>query len=393
MRLIFCLLPILAVLGSGCGTIMRDLQFANVRTGLFPSHMDLQFGKGRTDARDLMDSQTYEAKVELNVVTVHYQDGMASLAKRVALAYQHASADVRERTGITWAFEPTFYLVRVNDLSGGFRLRIPLRGREMRLPMLVFRNELLPEWSAGIAHEITEASMLASLERREIILGDYCLWGGGLVNETRWFRDGVADYGGDLFNRRLFGERHQPPSQIYLQLSLAGESLLYWDNCVEKIGPQAGYNAARGLVQELINRFGEDVIARIFAEASQERYINGSTLRRAVKDVTGLDLREFLRGYGMVWLGMDVADSRGAVVVSRIYPGLPAEKWKLRPGDVILTVDGVPAQSAAWFVHNIAARRPRDRVQIEFRRADERLSYRMMAVSRTPQQAQVFLMH
>ena len=383
---------------AGCGPIMRELQFANVRTGLFPMSMDLSVGHGKTDARKLMKAQTYVGFVERGDVIVHYPAGMSALAADVAAAFNQAEAEIRERTGVAWAFRPIVYLVPVRDVSEGFRLRIPLRkGRALELPMLILSRGKpfpLPEWSRLIGHEITEASMLASLSRRELVLGDYCLWGGGLVNETRWFRDGVAEYAGDILNTRLFGERYQPPPHIYGELSQVRESLLDWDNCAAKVGPDACYLASLGLVQELVNRFGEDVIARIMTAASEERYINGSALRRAVRKVTGLNLAEFLRDYQMTWLGMDLKDTAPApgvpfvtregntARVIRVYPGSPADKWKLSTGDVILTADGRPVLSAAWFAHYAAARQPRDRMAIEFERAGERRCCRMMVVAR-----------
>jgi len=386
------------VLIAGCGPIMRELQFANVRTGLFPMSMDLSMGHGKIDARKLMKAQTYAGFVERGNVIVHYPAGMSALAAGVAFVVDRAEAEIRERTGVTWAFKPTVYLVPVRDVSEGFRLRIPLRkGRALDLPMLMLPGGKpfpMPEWSRLIGHEITEASMLASLSRRELVLGDYCLWGSGLVNETRWFRDGVAEYAGDILNKHLFGGRYQPSPHIYGELSRVRDGLLDWHNCAAKVGPDACYLASLGLVQELVNRFGPDLIARIMTAASEERYINGSALMRAVRKVTGLDLAEFLRDYQTTWLGMDLRDTaaapsvpfltteRNAVKIARVYPGSPADKWKLRPGDVILSADDRPVLSAAWFAHYVASRQPRDRVAIEFERAGERRCCRMMVVAR-----------
>ena len=45
---IICLL--VCVLLTGCMPVMRDLQLSNIRTGLFPMHMELAVGQGRVDA-------------------------------------------------------------------------------------------------------------------------------------------------------------------------------------------------------------------------------------------------------------------------------------------------------------------------------------------------------
>jgi S1-C subfamily serine protease len=172
------------------------------------------------------------------------------------------------------------------------------------------------------------------------------------------------------------------------------EDLLDWDNCTLKPNDSAYYAASEGLVCELINRAGPDAIARIVEAAFEEKRVDGDTLRRAVKKVTGLDLREFLRDYRMTWLGADFTDSArmldaqsvvrtGNVVrVMKVYQGTPAEKRKLRPGDTILTVDGQEPISAAWLTHYVAAHRPRDRIAVEVLTAGKRVTYRMVTAAR-----------
>ena len=391
------LLAMLAVAGSaillgGCEPIMRDLQYGNVRSGLFPSHMDLTIGKGKVDARKLMKVQAYEGQVQVGDIIIHYPQGMTSQAKMVGTAFEEARLEIKDRTGIGWAFDIELFLVPVTDTSQGFRLKFPLKGRKLSLPILVIpgRNLIHPDWSGGIAHEITEASMLASLSRRELILGDYCRNSFALVNETRWFRDGVSDFAGDILNAELFGGRYQPPGWIYQELSKTREALLDWNNC----SSTSEYPAARALIYELNDRFGPDVIARIALAASKERYINGVMLDRAVRKVTGHDLKQFLRGYRTTWLGMDLRDTDpipgfsslvragNQARIVRVYARKPAAFWKLRPGDLVLAVDGKPVISAAWLTHYVAARQPGDRMEVEFERAGEHHTYRMKLAAR-----------
>ena len=365
------------VLISGCEPIMRDLQYSNVRSCLFPMKMDLTVGRARVDAAKLMKAQTYEGQVQIGDITIHYPHGMGPQAKRVGTAFEEARAEIKGRTGITWAFELDLYLVPVTDTSRGFKLEFPLKGRRLSLPMLVVSNCVLPEWSHGIVHEVTESSMLAALSRHDLILGDYCFGGFALVNETRWFRDGVSDLAGDILNEKIFGDRYQPPPGIYQELAKTREGLLEWDNCDD----YSEYPAAHALILLLNDHFGKDVIARIMTEASEERYINGIRLRRAVRRVTGMDLMDFLHDYRVTWLGMDLADGK-QVRVLKVYPRTPAFFWKLQPGDVILTVDGKPVISGVWFTHYIAARQPGDRIMVEIERSGERHTYRMKLAAR-----------
>ena len=385
---ILLILALGAALLGGCEPIMRDLQYSNVTSHLFPGHMDLTIGRAKVDAVKLMKSQTYEGQVQVGDITVHYPGGMSSQAKVIGTAFDQARTEIKDRTGITWAFSLDLYLVPVTDTSGGFRLDFPLRGRKLSLPILVMPGRdpfFLPDWSGGIAHEITEACMLASLSRRDLVLGDYCWDGFPLVNGTRWFRDGVSDFAWDIMNTKLFGDRYQPPAWIYQELAKTREGILDWSNCADS----SGYAAAHALIIQLNDRFGPDVIARIMVAASQERYINGGMLNRAVRKATGVDLKQFLRDYKVTWLGMDLRDTRpvpdfpilvregNQVTIAGVYPRTPAAIWKLRSGDRLLTVDGKPVISAAWLIHYTAAHQPGDRIQVEFERAGERHTYRM----------------
>lgn len=397
-KILFLVLLLAALSLSGCEQMIRNLQYSNIRTGLFPMDMDLTLDEGKTDARALMKGMTWDGVVERPDVNVHYPTGMADQAARLADAFQQTRADVLTRTGITWAFKPDVYIVPVSSVRGGFRLRIPLRKtRELRVPMLVHPGTPVffdSAWSHGLAHELTEASMLASLNRRELVLGDSGGLGIDLINRTRWFRDGVSDYVGDLMNRRLFGERYQPPKAIYRQLMTLRGSVLDWNNQESAGQGYEYYGASEALVQELINHSGEDTIARVFRIASHEKYINGGTLDRAVRKVTGLDLTRFTSSYHMTWLGADLSDSAlmpnawsialpgNNIRVVRIYPGTPADKWKLKPGDQILAVDGHPVISSAWLVHYLAARQPRERIMVDWLTGGRQVTYRMVTAAR-----------
>lgn len=398
LPLVCCLLSVVLFCVSGCESLTRDLQFDNFRTGIFPMDMELTLGAGKNDAMELMKARTYEGVVERGDVKVHYPAGMSGAASVAANAFVEAEAEIRARTGITWAFKPDIYLVPTSNLAGGFRLRLRLhKNRELKLPLLLDAlNSTLyyDDWSKGIAHELTESSMLNSISRRQIVLGDYGWQGNDIVNRTRWFRDGVSEYAGEILNEKLFGERYQPPSWIYKALQQVREDVLDWDNCTQKPNDSAYYAASEGLVCELINRAGPDAIARITQAAFEEKRVDGDTLRRAVKKATGLDLKEFLRDYRMTWLGADFTDSArmldaqsvvrpGNVVrVMKVYQGTPAEKWKLKPGDTVLGVDGHAVVSSAWLVHYLAARRPHERITVDLLIGGKPVSYRMVTAAR-----------
>ncbi len=86
-----------------------------------------------------------------------------------------------------------------------------------------------------------------------------------------------------------------------------------------------------------------------------------------------------LRQYKTVrrgWLGVSIQDvdektaqalgltkASGALVAS-VTPGDPADKAGIRPGDVIIALDGVPVESSSDLTRRIGAMRPGDRVEV-----------------------------
>lgn len=398
LRTALCIL--IAAIVAGCEPVMRDMQYRNIRTGTFPMIMDLNFGRGQVDAGALMKSAKYVGTVEREDVAVRYGEGMEPLARRLADTYGAGKAEVRRRTGVTWAFRPVFHLVEADHLPQGVKMKIHLhRNRELALPILVHGGSnprIVTYWMHGIAHELTESSMLAALSKRELVLGDYCVGRAGLVNDTRWFRDGVSDYAGNIFCGVLFGDRYQPPAGIYRDLARVRAGLLDWTNCDLDLDSDSYYSAGNGLAHLLAARYGDDAVARILHAASGERYINGRTLRRAVADVTGADFRGMLRDYRPAWLGVKLEDTRPSrtevdtvdegnqVRITSIYPNTPASRWKLQPGDLILSADGHPVVSSAWLSHHLAPKLPGDRVRIVIERAGERIDFLMKLGARDP---------
>jgi serine protease Do len=57
--------------------------------------------------------------------------------------------------------------------------------------------------------------------------------------------------------------------------------------------------------------------------------------------------------------------------VLRIQPGGPAEKAGLKPGDILLTIDGRPIKNGDDFVNEIASRRPGSSVRLGYLRDDK----------------------
>ena len=93
-----------------------------------------------------------------------------------------------------------------------------------------------------------------------------------------------------------------------------------------------------------------------------------------------LDHGRVIRG----WIGIvpeDVADeqaqqlglARGGIVVANLYVGSPAAAAGVRPGDIVLAIDGKGAKSAQDALGQIASRRPGAKLRLKLLRAQSEL--------------------
>ena len=66
--------------------------------------------------------------------------------------------------------------------------------------------------------------------------------------------------------------------------------------------------------------------------------------------------------------------TRNGVLVSAVDPGLPGDKAGIRPGDVIVTIDGKPIPDARWFQSEVARRSPGTNVTFSLGRMGQKKS-------------------
>jgi serine protease Do len=79
--------------------------------------------------------------------------------------------------------------------------------------------------------------------------------------------------------------------------------------------------------------------------------------------------------------GLGLVLDRG-VVLSDVTPAGPAEAAGLRPGDIVLALDGKPMENARQFDVNLYRRVPGDRVTLSLRRGSETLDLTVFVVAR-----------
>lgn len=382
---------------SGCKPLTETVayfQHNNLKFGIARSTMTITFGDGSIDARELMNAASYDSEVSFGRVIVRYPDGLRSLAEEAAEAYSDMYEIVTRNLGINWGFDLEVRLVCVKEPVTGFVYAERLsKRRHLVFPLFVIAKEgeqpyLDPRLATTIAHEVTEASMIASCNRRSMVMSD--LFGGPLCVPfgTRWFRDGVSDRAGDYIGRRLFGDTYQESPPDYQKLASLSTDLLRWSNC----SGSGSYAASRALVQEVLDQGGPDALHKVMVELEKLDPPDGSAVRGAILRATGLDVRLFLDGYSPVWLGMSVRNtcvSKGGsllcpdnqVQVTSVHEDSPASRRGIQPGDIVLSLNGTAIKSVAEFLKAEARTRGTSMVGICLLRGEELLEMKVRPTS------------
>lgn len=360
----------------GCrlaGRAITSVQYHNIDYRVVKTVMTMNAGDGALDLRPLMECEVYTGTVTVGRVTAEFPQGFEETARELAAEFDAFYPTVARETGIDWSFDLMLKLVRVPQGVSGFRYSVKLpKSRRLAFPVPVSPDGKGGWWTPLIAHEMTEASLIAPIDRNKIVLDDlysenFCLRFG-----TRWFRDGVSNY----VMWSFVDPTLNPPDAVFTELNRAKTRLLTWSNCPNE--PDL-YAAAHGLIQLTVNRFGPDSIPRLMSELAQEEVPGGGGLARAYKRATGEDLKAFLGNYQLAWTGFSVRQT-GRPVVTQVYPATPASRRGVRVGDVIVSVAGKPVRDSNDLARALSMQNPGEMTLFEFERDGQALQTRLKLI-------------
>ena len=75
-------------------------------------------------------------------------------------------------------------------------------------------------------------------------------------------------------------------------------------------------------------------------------------------------------------------DDKWGVLIGDVYPGGPAERGALRPGDVVMALDGKPMENARQFMVNLYRPAIGDSVNLDILRGRQKLKLSVTVVER-----------
>jgi hypothetical protein len=303
---------------------------------------------------------------------VYYQRGLETEAERLARDFNALIETTQERIGFEVTYGARFYLFRVNEVPRNIRFMLKLDRKERVFTGPVFLEEGKDLYADGLwpfpahpylaMHELVEISLIDT-DRANPVLPDLH-WGPFFVrNYTRWFREGFANYAGQVasdatesllglstYDERLgWGAFSGAP---YSSLSLAGGDLFRWHQYHDRELSDIYYDAAVGLFLLVRERYGEEAVREIVGHVNELQWADGKAIAAAFEGAVGTPPERLAEDLAWPHFGMHVRSlspagaanrgilSRTGLFVDEVEEKGSAAKAGLFDGDVLKTANG-----------------------------------------------------
>jgi len=370
----------LVALSAGCQTINKRIT-ETVLDRKEPERWQVHYGSRVHYLLNNITMQEVEFQGTLSTgdTIVRYQQGLAEQAQCIADKTNELLGQVQARTGVTLSTYCMVYLLRFDDRPQDFDVMLDVEPNELPLPLFVKPGEESCEailvqnrsYPYMVVHELVETSLAAG-RKSGVVLPDPT-WGVfGLAvhvnNYTRWFRDGLANYGGYVAYRSLCEDipssRRLPYRQTLLHanpfsaLALVGDKLFSWVQASQVEYERMYYNAALGLFLLVEDTYGPEAIRQIVAEIGTRRAVNGRDLLKITRQVLGADIRQLAREFRFLELGAEIErltpamalndgiDVREGLFVHAVEKDSLAAQAGLQARDVITAVGATPVANS-----------------------------------------------
>ena len=310
---------------------------------------------------------------EADRVRVHYPLGLAESAQCIADRTSSMLGEVEQRLGITITTCPRIELLRLDEIPQSFDIRLESEPNVFPLPMFVQDGQescdsILAQCRSYpyiLVHELVETSMTCSGANGRVLpdVGwNFLFLGAHFDNDTRWFRDGLANYAGyvayqtihedlDPSGEPLAGREliHDKP---FSALEQVGEKLFSWSQYSRAKQQDDYYSAALGLFLLIENEYGEQAIRDINAAIASRDGVDGRDLLEIAREVTGADLKEVVADFRFPRFGMAVANMTSTIALNKgldvdeglfvaaVEPNGLAATAGIEPNEVIVAVNG-----------------------------------------------------
>jgi len=263
------------------------------------------------------------------------------------------------------------YLLRFDNQPQAFDVLLTVEPNELPLPLFVQVGDESCEdilvqnrgYPYMVVHELVETS-LATGRENGVVLPDPS-WGMlgievHVNNYTRWFREGLANYGGYVAYQALSEEIPSSHRLHYRQMLLhtnpfsslatVGDKLFSWAQSSRMAQERTYYNAALGLFLLVEDTYGEEAIREIVNEIMVRRAVDGRDLLKITNQVLDADIRQLARDFRFPEIGAALErltpalamnggmDTQEGLVVQTLEKDGLAARAGLREKDVVTAI-------------------------------------------------------
>lgn len=316
-----------------------------------------------------LEQMTFEGVVEVEDVNVTYQAGLEQQAECLAEQIDGLVGHIESSTSIDIGLGTHVYLLRTDVAPTPYEMNLRMDPNCFVLPLFVRAGEESCEAIVAVnliypyifMHEMAEMSLVFH-EAPGVVLpdaaGQFLMFRPRLLNYTRWFREGFANYAGYLACLELRPQVdgaypsvnwaiHPSP---FSSLGRVGAKLFRWHNYSPDRLDREYYSAAFGLFLLMVDQFGQESISEIVEQMQKQDYLNGKDLIRVVNEVLGVDIEKLADEFSFPEIGWKTRELTRAVMlnesldvdrgvlIAEIDPNGAAYAAGFKEGDTILKV-------------------------------------------------------
>jgi hypothetical protein len=364
------LLGLILVLSYGCRSLNKDLM-----ERIWPKALAFQ-SQGSFVASNkyvLTDSNlrktTFEGTVETEDANVIYQFGLKGQAEYIANQINDLTSHIEDSTGLKIFYSTRVYLLRQERIPENYEIRFKNEPGIFTMPLFVSASsescEAIIEqnkgYPNGLAHELVEMSLIFHKPPGTVlpdVEGEWFFLKLKMLNYTRWFREGFAEYAGVLAHRMvrsdLSGEYPTMNltvcSSPFSSLSRVGRKLFKWHQYSRRVINDEYYDAALGLFLLIADMFGTDALKDIVDQMNELDYLDGPDLINAVNKALNTDVEELVANFHFPDIGLSLSPLTKATALnedlnvkqglyaSAVEPNSLADKAGIKKKDVVLKV-------------------------------------------------------
>jgi hypothetical protein len=246
----------------------------------------------------------------------------------------------------------------------------------------------------ALAHELVEMSLIFHKPPGTVlpdVEGELFFLKLKMLNYTRWFREGFAEYAGVLAHQMVRSELSGEYPTVNLNvcsspfssLSRVGSKLFKWHQYSRRAINDEYYDAALGLFLLIADRFGTGSLKDIVDQMNELDYLDGPDLINTVDKALNTDVEELVANFHFPDIGLSLSPLTKATALnedlnvkqglyaSAVEPNSLADRAGIKNKDVILKVGDEAVQNNLQFERILLRLLDRRTVDITIWRKDE----------------------